>query len=804
MLAVSATASWAITFESLHSFPADKSTGQYPHASLTVGPDGSLYGTTSQGGSDDSGTAFKVTLDGTFALLGHFNKADTGKIPDVRLYNAGDGFLYGATIQKIVPGQSYAGAVYKLNPTGGMTVVYDIPGGGLGPKGPVAIASGTPGMLHVLCDITGGILQVPKDGGAVLAPTVFDPSGSQGTHAKSLVRGTDGFLYGTTTGTGYQGAGPVQGSLFRVNSDGSNLTQLHHFSYDTSGSAPAAALAVSPDGVMYGVTYAGGSFGDGVFYRFNPANVTPGVLGSGFTKLKDLDDVPSSTGDLLLASDGKIYGTSQGGGWGFVWRINTDGSGFQRIHSFNGTNGGTPVGGLVQASNGDLYGTTEKGGAAGNGTIFRIDLNLPELPINHPPIASADFAFSTGSFVQVDVLANDFDADGGPETLTIAIDTPPSHGTATVQDGGIRYTPNGGYAGYDEFRYTITDPEGLTSKATVFVSDDPPPAGWQTGAYNGILNLDPTLSGSTLEPRGQLIINMSETGVFTGKLFTNRKVSRIRGVLTENGVAIAVLKLPNRSKAVLFMTPAQGNVMGAYLFGKETWTGTAAPLLTLNPPVTEQYTVRFDPAPGLPEGFGFGVMKVLPNGAAAIVGKLGDGTKLAVGTTRVSVNGDAWIPICTSTLKDGYFSGFFQDTGSANPSMLGQFRWIRPEGKSTLPYPAGFSGSVLGALYPFVPSPRGTIPMSFGGDNTGSAGVYGSQFPTPIAGLITQSGARLIPTDPLKSISINRTTGIFTGKVKKDGVSVSFQGAINQGDNEGFGQYFRNKLTGPVFLSDDF
>lgn len=61
---------------------------------------------------------------------------------------------------------------------------------------------------------------------------------------------------------------------------------------------------------------------------------------------------------------------------------------------------------------------------------------------------------------------------------------------------------------------------------------------------------------------------------------------------------------------------------------------------------------------------------------------------------------------------------------------------------------------------------------------------------------------RLIRTVPAKSISINRTTGIFTGNVKKDGISSSYQGAISQGDNNGFGQHFRNKLTGPVFLSD--
>ena len=45
----------------------------------------------------------------------------------------------------------------------------------------------------------------------------------------------------------------------------------------------------------------------------------------------------------------------------------------ERLHSFAGPDGATPVAGLVEASDGRFYGTASEGGANGKGTIFRID-----------------------------------------------------------------------------------------------------------------------------------------------------------------------------------------------------------------------------------------------------------------------------------------------------------------------------------------------------------------------------------------------------------------------------------------------
>ena len=80
----------------------------------------------------------------------------------------------------------------------------------------------------------------------------------------------------------------------------------------------------------------------------------------------------------------------------------------------------------------------------------------------------------------VDVLGNDTDPDG--DTLRVVDVTAPSHGSATVAAGGVRYAPSRDYHGSDAFTYTVADPRGLTAAATATltvwpVNDTPVPVG---------------------------------------------------------------------------------------------------------------------------------------------------------------------------------------------------------------------------------------------------------------------------------------------------------------------------------------
>ena len=88
---------------------------------------------------------------------------------------------------------------------------------------------------------------------------------------------------------------------------------------------------------------------------------------------------------------------------------------------------------------------------------------------NTNPVANSDSATTEyETAVTIDVLKNDTDADG--DALTIKSTTNPSHGTAKIENGKVKYTPNDGFSGDDSFNYTISDGNGGEASAKVNVT----------------------------------------------------------------------------------------------------------------------------------------------------------------------------------------------------------------------------------------------------------------------------------------------------------------------------------------------
>ena len=92
--------------------------------------------------------------------------------------------------------------------------------------------------------------------------------------------------------------------------------------------------------------------------------------------------------------------------------------------------------------------------------------------VNTPPVAVDD---STGTLfgiaLDIEVLANDTDADGDALSVEAVVDAP-DNGTATVIDSGqrVRYTPNAGFFGVDTFAYATADGRGGVDEAAVTVT----------------------------------------------------------------------------------------------------------------------------------------------------------------------------------------------------------------------------------------------------------------------------------------------------------------------------------------------
>lgn len=97
--------------------------------------------------------------------------------------------------------------------------------------------------------------------------------------------------------------------------------------------------------------------------------------------------------------------------------------------------------------------------------------------VNDPPVAVDDAAGTPeDTVVHVHVRTNDTDVDG--DNLTVVSATDPAHGTATVENGAVAYTPDPDFCGSDSFDYTVRDPSGTTDVGTVSVTvtcvNDPP------------------------------------------------------------------------------------------------------------------------------------------------------------------------------------------------------------------------------------------------------------------------------------------------------------------------------------------
>ena len=482
--------------------------GSYVYAGLLQGRDGSLYGTAFVGGSTDGGTAFKLNKDGSaFAVLHNF---DNGGADGINL-SAGviigkDGVLYGRTSG----GSAGAGTVFKVNKDGsGYAVLRNLQTGDYGNRdgglvqGNDGVLYGTKQLYAFRVNTDGGGFSVlanlsyseasPVQGtdGALYGTTFFGGTESFGTVFKlnrdgsgftvlhnfggsdgqnprsSLIVGSDGALYGTTTFGGTSKAHDYYGygTVFRMNGDGSLYTVLHNFN-SQDGYQPVAGLLQATDGALYGTTSGGGAGGGGVAFRVNKD-------GSGYAVLHAFNYTRAEgygpTACVIEGSDGSLYGTTGGGGtagYGVVFRLSKDGNCYTVLHSFTASEGHNPYAGVTQDSDGVLYGTTYSGGDLTQGTVY--SLTKGDLQ----PIAVADsatIAQNSGANV-INVLANDSDPDG--DALLIISVTQGANGSVTIANGGanLTYAPASGFTGIDAFTYTISDGRGGTATAAVTIN----------------------------------------------------------------------------------------------------------------------------------------------------------------------------------------------------------------------------------------------------------------------------------------------------------------------------------------------
>lgn len=289
-----------------------------------------FYAMASYGGAAHDGTIFTFDPNVASPLSVIFNfrsQLRTGRHPFGQLTEAKDGALYGMNSEGILnlvnePHDTRYGTIFRISPDGTRHTV-----------------------LHKL----------------TLADGAF-PRGS-------LIQATNNALYGTTTYGGTTG----NGTIFRIDTDGSNFRVLHNFT-GTDGQSPMGSLLQASNGALYGMALAGGSLNNGVLFRIN-------LDGSGFRVLRNFTAFYEryNYGSLMQGADGFLYGAANGGNSaepGSVFKIRMDGTAYTTLYKFPVYKDGAPVSALVQGPDGTLYGTAIGDGTntpSGFGNIFKIN-----------------------------------------------------------------------------------------------------------------------------------------------------------------------------------------------------------------------------------------------------------------------------------------------------------------------------------------------------------------------------------------------------------------------------------------------
>ncbi|HEY0975944.1 MAG TPA: choice-of-anchor tandem repeat GloVer-containing protein [Flavobacteriales bacterium] len=341
--------------------------GTVPMGELAQDADGLLYGTASAGGANGLGTLFRCNLTGpTLTKLHDFTSA-TGATPLGRVIIASDGELYGMTS---AGGTDNKGVIYNYDITGATYSALR----NLGPSASqpwAGLLEDGAGVFVGCTSLGGGTL----DRGVIfrfnVATSTYTPLAVMGASTGAfptgrMTRAANGLFYGFTSSGGTQN----QGVIFSFDPVTFAYTRLHNFGGAFNGTAPVGAPVIVGN-VIYGLCRTGGLSSVGTLFSYD---LSTGTHTTRVNLTPTTGTLPQA--GLVLASNGKLYGTcAEGGtyGYGTLFDYTPGAASLTVRRHLQAADGAVPKASMVQGSDGMLYGTLSEMGGFGGGSIYRLD-----------------------------------------------------------------------------------------------------------------------------------------------------------------------------------------------------------------------------------------------------------------------------------------------------------------------------------------------------------------------------------------------------------------------------------------------
>ncbi|HEY3915901.1 MAG TPA: choice-of-anchor tandem repeat GloVer-containing protein [Verrucomicrobiae bacterium] len=731
-------------FTNIHSFTAlnnnTNSDGANPQGSLILSGK-TLFGTTSQGGKFGNGVAFSVHTDGTdFKTLHHFAGKADGAQPRaaLTLFNSA---LYGTAFSG---GKYGLGTVFAMNTDGtGFKVL-----------------------------LTFGPYYYTYWG----VPYTWNGANPNST---PVISGR--LLYGTTSSGGSWNGG----TMFKVDIYDSVFHNLHQFG-DVANETPAGRLVLSGN-IFYGTTAGnvlGYNSGNGTIFACN-------INSAQFRNLYSFDagsDGASPSAGLLL-SDSTMYGTATmagTGNFGTLFGLNANGAGFTGLYSFtNGADGGYPYSSLVASGN-TLYGTASIGGSSGNGTVFSLSVEKSSLQITINPVAVAN----AGAQWQV---------DSGPYLHSAATVNSLLVGPHSVAFKSIP----GWFSPQPQFISTKTGT--ITTVAVTYTNVGNLFQSVQ-GAYAGLFA--PADAPRQQTNSGAISFALTSQGVLSGKLIIGTNTTALKGQFNANGIITIIT--PRKSQSTLTTTLqldfASQSVQGTVADGSFLASLTAGKnIFTASQKATAyegQYTMIIpgnnDPATG-PFGASYGTVTVSPTGAITFAGSLADGTSVSQ-TSFISADG-YW----------PFYLSLYNGNGSlwswnlfTNGSLISApaASWLNVTNTSkTAAYRKGFTNltvSIEASPYNSAQTPLLSL------TNAQVTLDAGTTFDTTIPLTLTQKNSLLLTNTTKLTLTIIKSTGLITGTFanpSKPSQTLKVAGVLLQNQTNAAGYFLETNQSGSFSLT---